>query len=109
MIGGPPGRVEHAVGEIDEAAVEVAAAIPQEAPDDGEGLLEPRYPPVEGEAEGGVLPFVPACPEAEDEATTGDAVDGGGHLGEHGRRVKARGGDEGSQLDALGDRGECGE
>ena len=61
-------RVEDAVVDGVEPPVEVGPAVAHQLPDDGEGLLEPRDPVVEGEPEGGVLPLVPAGAEAEDAA-----------------------------------------
>ena len=64
-----------------------------------ERFLEAVDPMVVGNAEGVVLALVPAGTHAEDETTTGDAIDRRRHLGQHRRLVKAQRGDQRTDLD----------
>ena len=62
--------------------------------DDDQRLLEARDPVVIGIPERGVVGFVPAGAETEDEPSVADLVDGRGFLGDDGRIVKGGTGDE---------------
>ena len=92
------------VADLVEAAVEVGAALAQQAPDDGEGLLEPAHPLVVREAKRPVLVLVPAGAEAEDQAPAADLVDRRGLGGQHRRVVEAGRRHQRADLDAARDR-----
>jgi hypothetical protein len=88
------------------APLEVNVAVAQQPTDDGERLLEPLDPMVEGVAEGPVFGFVPAGPQAEDQASATDLVDRCRLLRQHGRVVERGAGHQRAQLHALGHRGQ---
>ena len=89
--------------------VEVDRSLAQQGADDGEGLREPADAMVVGEAEGVVLPPIPSGAETEDQTSAGDGIDGGRHLGQHGRRVEARRRDQRAEPDGRGGGGDRGE
>jgi hypothetical protein len=60
---------------------------------------------VERQPERAELVLVPACAEAEHEATAGDLRDRGGHLGDHRRRVKGHARHQRPELHTLGGGG----
>ena len=92
-------RQELAIAGLVPAAVEVDGAVAQERPDDRERLLEPVDPVVVRVAVGAELGLVPAGAEAEDEPAATHLVDRGGLLGEQGRVVEVRAGDQRPELD----------
>lgn len=76
----------------------------EEAAEDLEALGETVDAPVERKPESPELELVPAGADTEHQPATRDLVDGGGLLGQQGRVVEREGGDEGADLDPLGDR-----
>src|SRR5207302_485867 len=85
-----------------ELALEVDLPFPDECADDGERLSKTRHSSIEGKAEGPIFGLVPSRAKSEDQPSTADLIHGGGHLGEHRRVVKARGGDKRPDCDSAG-------
>src|SRR4029079_11651879 len=77
--------------------------------DDREGFLEPVDSMIERDPERPELGLVPAGAEAEDRRPRVYLVDRVGALGEDGRVVERRAGDERPQLDPAGRGGDAGE
>ena len=94
-------REQLAVARLVPLPVEVDGTVAQERPDDRERLLELVDAVVEREAERAELRLVPAGTQPEDEPSAADLVDRGSLLGQQGRVVEVRAGDEWPELDPV--------
>ncbi len=112
-MGGPSGRGPRGRNSQSRALVigafEIDASRAQQAMDDGDRLGKAADAMVERVAKGDVLRLVPTGAETENEAPTGDLVDGIGDLRQQGRVAERGAAHQRADLDPGGHRRQSGE